>query len=244
MKALEIDATVAEAYVALGSLDVNQWKWTEAEKSSRRAVELNPGSATAHSFYADLLERTGRVRESLAEMRRAYELDPLSPTVMNNLADKLIANRQYDEAIRILRKVLEMNPNAGLAYVHMAVAFLVQNKFPEALAELDRGAKLMPGSSDVEALRGYAYARTGRREAALDIVRKLTDPSSKLRGTGLALPALYIGLGDKDRAFEALNRACDQKLTLIDYIQADPMFYPLHSDPRFTALLRRMNLAQ
>jgi tetratricopeptide (TPR) repeat protein len=129
-----------------------------------------------------------------------------------------------------------------MASVHIAVVLLIQKKFPEALAELDRANTLLPGARPVMALRGYAYAQTGRRAEALEILRQLTSPSAPRIGTAFDLPALYLGLGDKDRAFEALNRACDNREMLIDYIKVDPFFDPLRSDPRYFALLRRMNL--
>ena len=242
MKALEIDDTTTGAHLTLAGLEESQWNWGEAEKRYRRALELNPSSADAHQSYADFLEQVGKVQESLAEIRRAYELDPLSPALMFNLGDKLLVNRRYDEAIQQFRKGLEVSPESGVDMVHIALILVLQNKFTEAVAELDRAGRFMKNSSDIEALRGYAYAHTGRRQEALNIARKLTDPASTYRGTGLGVPALYVGLGDKDRAFEALNRSCDLKLPLISFVKVDPMFDPLRSDPRYTALLRRMNL--
>ena len=241
-KALEIDENVAEAYVALASIEADQWNWPEADKAFRRALELNPGNATAHHWYAEYLEKTGRVKEALVEMRRGYELDPLSPTMLLVLGTLLYDDHQYAPAVEQLRKVLALNPDSGMAYVHIAVIRLIQKSFPEAMVELDHADSRMPGAPILMALRGYVYAQTGKRQAALDIIPKLRDSSTSRHGTALDLPVLYLGLGDKDRAFEALNRSVDERAPLIDLLKVDPFFEPLHSDPRYARLLRRMNL--
>jgi len=241
-KALEIDDTIAEAYTTLADLNAMDWNWTQAEKGFRKAIELNDGYAQAHLWYGEYLDRMGRCPEAMAEIRRAYELDPLSPSVNMFLGHVLVDNRQYDQAIAQFRQTAEMNPNSSMASVHIAVTLLIQKRFPEALAELDRADTLMPGARPVLALRGHAYAQTGRRPEAQEILKKLTGPSAPRYGTAFDLPALYLGLGDKDGAFESLNRSVDNREMLIDFLKADPFMDPLRSDPRYIALLRRMNL--
>ena len=243
LKALEIDDTIAEAHVSLATLDENDWNWPAAEKAYRRALELNPGYAVGHQWYAQYLDRMARTKEALAEIRLAYQLDPLSPQTTVALGGILIDDRQFDAGIKQLRTALELNPQSGMASVHIIVALLSQQKFDEASVELRRAAALMPGAPVVNALQGYVYAKTGKRQAALEILRKLTAASPARHGTGFDLPALYLGLGDHDRAFEALNRARDQRAPLIELIKVDPLFEPLRSDPRYVPLLRRMRLA-
>ena len=241
-KALEIDDTIAEAYTTLADLMLMDWNWTEAEKGFRKAIELNEGYAQAHRWYAECLRRMGRGKQALSEMQRAYELDPLSPTSGMALGEILADNLLFDQAMEQYRKTLEVNPSSEMVPVHMALILLYQKKFPEALAELEHAGKLMPGARSIPALRGYAYAQTGRRQEALDIQRQLTGSEAPKYGTAFDLPALYIGLGDKDRAFESLNRSVDNRERLIDLLKADFFMEPLRSDPRYVALLRRMNL--
>jgi serine/threonine protein kinase/Tfp pilus assembly protein PilF len=241
-RALEIDGDIAEAYATLASIHIDEWEWPEAEKAFRRSLELNPGYAVAHGWYAECLDFTGRTREALAEARRAYELDPLSPHAAMVLGSFLYDDRQYDRAIEQQRRTLELNPDSGMAYVHIALAMFMQRRFAEGLVELDNAEARMKGSPTVMALRGYAYARTGKRAEALEILRRtLASPPSPY-ATALDLPALYVGLGDPDRAFEALNRSCDVRQRLIQEVKVDPLFDPLRSDPRYAALLRRLNL--
>jgi tetratricopeptide (TPR) repeat protein len=156
------------------------------------------------------------------------------------LGSALYSDRQYDQAIEAEHKVLEMNPNSGIAYIHIALCHLVRRRFAEATVALDRAGDLMPGSP--VALRAYIDAQTGNRQAALSALAKVAANTNAGRGTALDLPAIYLGLGDKDGAFEALNRACDRRLPLIEELRVDPLFDPLRSDSRYPLLLRRMNL--
>ena len=119
---------------------------------------------------------------------------------------------------------------------------MVQKKFTEAVVALDRANDLMPGAA--VGLRAYVDAQSGDRQAALNVLGQLTAAANSGRGTALDLAVAYVGLGDKDGAFEALNRACDRRMPLIEQLKAEPIFDPLRSDPRYPLLLRRMNLAR
>jgi TolB-like protein/Flp pilus assembly protein TadD len=242
LKALEIDDTTGPAYVSLASVLQDEWNWSEAEKDFRRALLLNPGYATGHNWYGECLLFMGRTREALSELRLAAELDPLSPHIAIILGSVLYSDRQYDQAIEAAHKVLEMNPESGMAYIHIALCHLARRRFAEATVAIDRAANLMPGYGSPLALRAYVDAQTGNRQAALGALAKVTATTNEGRGTAFDLPAIYVGLGDKDAAFEALNRACDRRLTLIQELKVEPLFDPLRSDPRYPLLLRRMNL--
>ena len=239
-KALEIDETVFEAYVALASIAADEWDWTEAEKGFRRALQLNPGYALGHQWYAECLEKMARVKEALAEQQKAYELDPLSTAISLGAASLLYDDMQYDRAIQQLRAIAELNPDLGMAHMHIGLALLAQGKNKEALVEFERANALMPGG--VSALVGYANAKSGNRQAALEILRQVQDPAKRHRGTPFDQAILYMGLGDLDRTFDFLNEACDQRVSPVERLKVDPFFIPLRSDPRYARLLRRMNL--
>jgi serine/threonine protein kinase/Tfp pilus assembly protein PilF len=240
LKALEIDDAAAEADIVLASMSAGEWDWPEAEKAFRRALLLMPGNATGHSWYGECLAVIGRSKEAVAELRLASELDPLSPHIGMVLASVLYTDRQYDRAVEQSRKVLELNPNSAIAYIHIALSQAVRRRFAEAIVALDRANNIMPGIST--GLRAYIDAQTGDRQAALNVLGQLTAAANAGRGTALDLPAAYVGLDEKGAAFEALNRACDRRMPLIDEIKVDPLFDPLRSDPRYPLLLRRMNL--
>ena len=240
-KALEIDDTVSEAYVALASIAADEWEWPEAGKAFQRALELNRGYATVHQWYATYLDAMGRPREALAEAQQAYELDPLSPSISIGLGAAWYHARQYERAIEQFRKTLELNPDFGAVHLHSGVVRLAQGKPKEALLDFNRAKALMPGSPPL-ALIGYAQAQLGNRQAALELLRQISDPAKRQKGTGFELAVLYMGLGDKDRAFEYLNQACDERAPLMVLLKVDPLFAPLRSDRRYVSLLRRMNL--
>jgi tetratricopeptide (TPR) repeat protein len=240
LKALEIDDKAAEAYVILATIRREEWDWLEAERAYRRALLLNPGNATGHAWFGEFLDEMGRTKEAISELRLASELDPLSPHIAIVLGSALYSDRQYDRAIEQSRKALELNPNSAIAYIHIALSHMVQKKFTEAVVALDRANDLMPGAA--VGLRAYVDAQSGDRQAALNVLGQLTAAANSGRGTALDLAVAYVGLGDKDGAFEALNRACDRRMPLIEQLKAEPIFDPLRSDPRYPLLLRRMNL--
>lgn len=244
LQALEIDPTLAEAQATLGSVSADQWDWPEAEKRLKRALELNPGNATAHGWYADYLTRVGRVDEGLAEIKRAYELDPLSLPINLGFASILFCARQYDRAIEQARKTLELEPSFIRGRVHMGLFLLQVQRYEEAIAELDRAKLLSAGHSSVLGPLGYAYAVSGRKNEARKILRELTMRAKQRHVPAIDLAVIYLGLGEKDRTFALLNRACEERSGLVTLLKVEPPFDPLRSDPRFPGLLRRVGLSQ
>jgi hypothetical protein len=180
----------------------------------------------------------GRVDEALVESRRAYELDPLSLSVNLVLGGNLYTHGDYTESIDQLRKTLELDPNFVSARIHLVLPLLELKKFNEAIVELNQLKIMTHGAPPIMALLGNVYARSGKRQEALDILAALTSKRQHVANFDLA--ALYFGLGDKDRAFEYLNKACEERDPLITLIKVEPFWAPLRPDPRFQVLVRRM----
>ena len=243
LKALELDGTLAEAHTTLASVSADQWDWREAEKSFKRAVELNPGYATLHDWYAGYLTKVGRVDEALTEIKRAYELDPLSLNINAGLASILYFARRYDQAIEQFRKVLEMEPNFIQGHTHLALCLLQERRYEEGIAELTRAKALSRGHSSVMGLLGYAYAASGRKDEARKILEELPERSNQRPASHFDRAVIYLGLGEKDKTFELLRRACDERFFLVTFLKVSPLFDPLRSDPRFADLLRCVGLA-
>ena len=245
LKSLEIDATLAEAHTSLARIKGEyDWDWSGAEREFQRARELNPSYAIADLWYGDVLATMGRHEESIANYKRALKLDPLSLAANMLLGQAFYFARQYDQAIDQLEKTLELDPNFVAARIFLGFAYLQKSLYKEGIAELEKGSLLSPGNPTVLAHLGYAYAVVGRRAEAEQARDKLNQLSKQKYVIAKAVAGLYVGLGDKGKAFEWLERGYEERsigLGGVD-LKVDPIFDPLRSDPRFAALLQRMNL--
>jgi DNA-binding winged helix-turn-helix (wHTH) protein/TolB-like protein/Tfp pilus assembly protein PilF len=240
LNALRIDGRLAEAHAALGHIKVQyEYDWAGAEKEYQRALELNPNYANAHHFYALYLAMMGRFDEGLAEIRRAQELEPFSLFIHANVGAILCQARRYDEAVSHLGRVLEMNPNFDHARSVLGFAYLQKGMYGQAIAELQKRA--VPVSGGLGDL-GQAYALSGRRSDALKEIDRLQELSKQRYVAPYNLALIYAALGDRDNALEWLEKAYEDRSTMLVWIKVDARLDSLRSEPRFAELLRRMNL--
>src|ERR1700745_351860 len=158
IKALELDNTLSDAHTSLASLGMFDWDWRSAGEEFRRAIELNPGYATAHQWDAWHLDLLGRKSEAIAEMRKAESLDPLSLIISADMADVLFVVGLYDESIRQSRKTLEMDPNFAIAHFELGQAYAQKRMYSEAIAELQRAIALSGSSRTFKSNLAYTYA--------------------------------------------------------------------------------------
>jgi TolB-like protein/Tfp pilus assembly protein PilF/predicted Ser/Thr protein kinase len=242
LKALELDDTLAEAHTSLAFVKSDyDWDLSGAEKEFRRAIELNPGYAHGHEMYGYFLYRVGRFEEAIAEGKRSLELDPLS--LLNNrlLGQAYYNARQYDQAIEQFRKTLELDPNFPTTHRVLGRTYLEKSMFKEGIAEIEKDLMIFPGRAGALSDLGYAYALSGRRAEAQKVLDQLNELSKQKYVPALNKVLIYTGLGEKDKAFEWLEKAYEDR-DLGPGIKVSPVYDPLRSDPRFTDLLRRMNL--
>ncbi|MCX6625991.1 MAG: tetratricopeptide repeat protein [Acidobacteria bacterium] len=242
-RALQLDESLAEAHVAQGNIRaVYAWDWPGAERSYRRALELDPDYATAHYGLSKLLATLGRLDEALPEMRHALRLDPLAMIMASSLAWELAAARRYAEADAAFRAADDLNP--GFIWTHTFHAWMheARGEFAPASEEL-RKAIGLSGSSTL-ALGEYAYAlgRTGQKQEALRILEQLRADSGRHYVSPFDLSRAYEGLGRRDEAMAALARAVDDRSPVVIFLKTEPVFDPLRRDPRFQPLLKRMHL--
>jgi tetratricopeptide (TPR) repeat protein len=213
----------------------------EAEREFQRAIELNPGYAEAHFEYSLNLRIMGRYDESIAEMRRAQALDPISPLINTQVGNAYRRARQYDQAIEEYHKVLEMDPNFHLAHTYLGLAYLGKGMHEEAIAEYQKGVDLSGGDLLAVMGLGYGYGVSGRRDEAMDILDELKERLKRKYIPPLYFAWIYMGLGEKDQAFEHLEKSYLERDPMLAHLRA-PLYDSLRSDPRFTALLKKMNL--
>ncbi len=242
-RALELDDTLAEPHNALAAVKADyDWDWPGAEREFRRAIELNPGYATAHMWYSELLSELGRHEEALAEIKRAQQLDPLS-LIINSVSGLFLLNAGRDDlAIEQLQKTLEIDPNFARAHFFLGHAYLRKGAFAEAIAEYQRAITLSPNITQYKGGLGYAYARAGKSAEAHKLLSELKEHSKRRYVSWSDLAAIYAGLGEKDQAFACLENAYEQRETRVVKVNVVPFFDPLRSDPRFADLLRRIGL--
>ncbi len=243
LKALAIDNSLAEAHTSLGTvLRSYEWDWTGAEREYRRALQLNPGYATAHHWYAFLLSILGRHDEAIAEIKRARELDPLSLRINANVGLLLVQARRYDEAIEELQKALELESNQPAPHHFLALAYLAKAMYEEAIAEFQTAAGL---SRDLHITElAHAYAVAGKRGEARKMLDEVLAGSKKEFVSPVRIAVVYVGLQEHDTAFEWLEKAFQSRDARCYILNVDPRFDPLRSDPRFQSLLRRMNFTE
>jgi serine/threonine-protein kinase len=254
VKALEIDDTLGEAHAALGSVKyLYDWDWTAAERELKRAIELNPNDEVTHTVYAYYLHSMGRADEGLAEMKRAYELDPLSIRINSGLADMLAfahAHREYDQAIEQFRKTIELEPAQwilGSIYWHLGAVYEKKGMYVEAIAEYQKGMNLS-GDSDLAAALEQDYKASGFREAKRVVMRKnlqkMIETSKRERVPPLPFAFIYAELGEKEQAFEWLEKAYEERSSALVHLGDGTACTcdALRSDPRFADLLRRIGL--
>jgi serine/threonine protein kinase/tetratricopeptide (TPR) repeat protein len=245
LKALEIDDTLAEAHTSLGiTMMYYDWDWSGAEKEFQRAIALNPGYPEAHNFYSAALWQVGRMQDSIAQRRTAVEIDPLALTSNAFLGATFYLARQYDQAMEQLRKTLELDPNFTFAHTGLGLAYVQKSMSKEAVGEFEKALAISPGDAMALSGLGYAYGVAGRRGEAQKVLDKLSELSKQKYVPAWSRAVIYTGVGEKDKAFEWLEKAYDERSTTTGLcaMKVSPLFDSLRSDPRFADLLRRMNL--
>jgi TolB-like protein/DNA-binding winged helix-turn-helix (wHTH) protein/tetratricopeptide (TPR) repeat protein len=238
--ALELDGALAEAYTTLASIKGDyEWDWQGAESGYKQAIALNPNYAMAHHWYGDFLAGVGRVEEGMAEIRKAEELDPLSPVIRVSSAGLSCWFGRCADAIKELQRTLDMYPDFVEAHEALAEIYGYLGRYQESLAELEKERE--PPLGHVLVLRGFAAAKAGHTQEALDIVRQIEGQAAEPH-TNYWAAIVYAGLGDKDRAFARLESARQTRDPSMPYIRSELAFRDLHSDPRLAELFRRMNM--
>lgn len=240
-KALELDGTLAEAHNGMGVIKRHEWDWPVAESEFKRAIELNPNLAAAHGNYALFLVVTGRTTEALAENKRAQELDPLRITFKVTEGGILFSAHLYDEALQVFQNVIRMQPDYATARSGLGLTYVAKGMYAEAVSEFQKVVSLNGEATNGWAALGYVYAVSGRRDEALAILNRLRASKEYVSPADLAI--LQAGLGDREAAFESLERAYAAHDYQLQHLKIDPRYDSLRSHPKFTDLLRRMRLA-
>ena len=240
-RALELDDTLAEAHTAFGANTMfYNLDWATAEREFKRAIELNPNYEITYELYSYLLLSMGRADEGIKMTQRGLEVAPLSTLIADDVAYAYYLARRYDEAIRTCQKSLEIDPNHFGGPLNLGVVYEANGMHDEAIKQFEKAIAIGGRTSGVLALLAHAYATSGRQAEAQKILAELHEVSKQAYVSSYDLAILYVGLGDKDRALEQLNKSYEDRAGFIIYLNVEPLFDPLRSDPRFTELVRKM----
>jgi adenylate cyclase len=239
-KALALDPNLAEAHLAMGTALQTSLDFKGSEKELDRAVELNPNLALAYDQYGWTFACLGRFDEAVANEKKALQLDPLNSFLNTDLAFFLYWPRRYDEAIAQIRRTLELDPNNAFAHSVLGWCLLWKGNAVDALAEFHKATTL----DDLPWYRGalgYTSAVLGDRAKAEQTLRELED-LSKHRYVSPALPAtVYLGLGEKQKALDWLEKAFEDRDPSLWWITGDQLYDSARDEPRFKALLQRVD---
>jgi TolB-like protein/DNA-binding winged helix-turn-helix (wHTH) protein/Tfp pilus assembly protein PilF len=243
VKALELDGGLGEAHNSLAfCLDVYGWDFDQAGKEFRRAIELSPGYATAHHWYAWHLALMHRNEDALAEMRKAASLDPLSLIIKADAAELLLIGHDYDESMLQSRKTLEMDPGFALGHHQLGQAYLQTHSYEKAVQEMQKAVQLSNGSATSIANLARAQAAAGHRAEAEQQLAVLKSRSTADYPSAAEIAMVYVALGEPDQAMSWLEKGFQSRFN--PSVLLRPGFDPLRADARFQGLLRRIGLPQ
>jgi Tfp pilus assembly protein PilF len=241
-KALQLDENLGEAY---GVLAYTNWRYDwdvqEADRNFQRAFELSPNSRRVHSHHINYIAWRGQRAEALAECASLRQLDPVRLESEVHLGHVYYQLRDYKPMLEAMRNYVSSNPGHWLGRNLLAVAYQGSGQPLLAIPEYQKAVEYSGNDSDPAAGLAYAYARTGKRAEAEKILRDLVEQSKTGYVSPYMIATIYAGLGNKDKAFEFLEKAYDERSTDLSYfLKADLRMDTLRSDPRFQDLVKRM----
>jgi len=241
--ALELDPELAEAHTIAGYIASGyDWNWAEAERDFKRAIELEPNLANAHYRYAwTYLAPLGRHEAAIAEMKRAMELEPLNLIQGAHFAAVYMYAQQFDAALEQARKTFDLDPTFVIGKSWLCFTLNAKGMYAESLAISEKTPQtdslLFPQAS-------YAYAKTGRRQQAEEVIKKWREIEKSEYVLNYWIGVIYAALGEKDAAFAELEKAYQARDFFFHRLKVDPFMDPLRDDPRYKELLKRLNLPE
>ncbi len=243
LKALAIDDSSAEAHTSLAYISLMwDWDFARAESEFKRAIEISPGYVNAHHWYSHELAALGRLSESHEESEMALGLDPTDVVINEHMAWHHMMAREYDRSIPQALKAVQLDPSFVQAHRVLALDYLYSGRNQEACAEFETGVKLSHDDPVANAYLARCYALTHREAEARRILSQLEKASAERYTSAAEIAAVYSALNSSDSALKWLDRACDERAGSLIYLNIDRVWDPLRSNPRFLAVVKRVNL--
>jgi serine/threonine-protein kinase len=240
--ALRIDPELGDAHGTSAFVKfVFEFDWIGAERGFQRALELNPNGADIYDLYGRLCSALGRFDDGITMQQRAYELDPIAHRT--DIANAYLRAGRYDEALQAASRATDLDPGYSRAHSTLGWALIKKGRVSEGLGQLELAVRMSAGEPLFSAQLGQAYAETGQPARAREILRELEERASRAFVSPYSLAYVHTGLGEHDRAMDYLERAYRERTGAVYGIKGSFLFAPLRTHPRFTALLKTMNLA-
>ena len=236
-RALQLEPQLAEAHLSLAAALAGAFDWRNAQVEFDRAIELNPNLAWAYEIYAWFLGGLGRLDEAIAKDKKAIELDPLNSFFQFALAYFLYHARRYDDAIVQIRETLKLDPASTLAYHLLGCCLLWKGDTAGAIAEFERSKTVVAGAW-YQGLLGYAYAISGNRPKAEQMLRELEKMAKRQYVSSTAFAMIYLGLGEKGKALDWLDKSYQDQESACWYLTVDRIYDSVRNEPRFQALVQ------
>jgi eukaryotic-like serine/threonine-protein kinase len=245
-KAVELDPTLGEAHSSLGWLAWRyQWDWPKAETEFRKALEINPNYVAGREQFTWYLGWAGRGAEALDELDKMGKIDLASRIRTAAASGVYYHRRDYRTLIEVSQKFVSHNPDAWPGYYFLAVGYDGSGQQSDAIANYKKAIEFSKGDSDTIAGLAHAYAASGNRAEAQKILAEFLKQSKTSYVSPYMIATVYADLGDKEKAFEYLEKAYQERSPDIPYfLKADLRLDPLRLDPRFADLMRRVGLPQ
>jgi adenylate cyclase len=242
LKSMDIDDSLVDSQISLGMVKYfNDWDWEGAEKCFIKALEINSNSAETHQYYAMLLSTLGYHKKALKEAELAHQLDPLNAPISYILSFTYLNNNQVDCAIDQLMKTLEIDPEFGDTWNSLAWIYLKSEQYEKAMEIFSKNLSNPPYKLKALSGLGYFYAKLGQIDKAKEYLEDLKLQDSEDSPIEMDLAIIHAGLGEMDKAFDLLHISIDKKLGGLNFINGK-YWSELHDHPRFTEILKRMNL--
>ena len=239
-KALSLDETLAEAHVSLSACLYNEWDLLSTKRELEKAIELNPNYATAHQWYALILIRSGLTEEGISEMKKATQLSPLSLRIQVDLGREFYLARQYDKAINQYKETLELDQNFPPTHSLLGLVYLKKGDLKNAINELEKGMKLRKAT--MSRYLGYAYALAGDSIKADSFLNILLDQWNEWHDGASDIALIYAGFGNKEKTFEWLKKAYDERDTGLLSLRINPLWDAFRTDSRFQNLMNKIEI--
>jgi serine/threonine protein kinase/Tfp pilus assembly protein PilF len=243
MKALQIDADLAEARTSLAALVwLHDWRWAEAQMEFKRSLELAPAYPTARHWYAEYLMTMGRLDEAIAEVEHSRELDPLSLIINAAVGWVFYHARRYDEAIDQLQKTLELDTNYCVAHWILGLVYRKLGRYDEALAAGEKSVVTSGGATIMRAALAQTNGEMGRTKEALELLESLTALAKREYVAPYFLAGIHAGMGENGKALEWLKRAYEENSHWLIYLQLDPGMDSIRGESAFEVLVKRVGV--